>query len=190
MGKPDERIPRALTVTAFARRHGLSRSTLLYYDRTGLLSPSARSPAGYRLYTAADGERLARIRTLRATGLPLDRIREVLEDESSLAGALGAQVTQLEAQAQALRDRQRVLAQMLWQPAAFAAGAPLSKQSWTAMFRAIGLDDEAMSRWHAQFEQTMPQAHRAFLAALGLPAPEIARIRRRAGASKKKPRPP
>ena len=190
MGKPDERLPRALTVTAFARRHGLSRSALLYYDRTGLLSPGARSPTGYRLYTPADGERLARIRALRATGLPLERIREVLADEALLAGALGAQVTQLEAQAQALRDRQRVLAQMLQQPAAFVPGARLSKESWTAMFRAIGMDDDAMWRWHAEFERALPQAHRAFLASLGLPAPEIARIRRRAGAQKTTPRPP
>lgn len=36
---------------------GLSRSTLLYYDRIGLLSPSGRSEANYRLYSAEDRER-------------------------------------------------------------------------------------------------------------------------------------
>jgi len=41
---------------------GLSRSTLLYYDRIGLLSPSARSESGYRLYSAADRERFANAR--------------------------------------------------------------------------------------------------------------------------------
>jgi len=36
-------------ITELARKHGLSRSTLLYYDRIGLLTPSGRSEAGYRL---------------------------------------------------------------------------------------------------------------------------------------------
>jgi DNA-binding transcriptional MerR regulator len=190
MGKPDERLPRTLTITAFGRRHGLSRSALLYYDRNGLLSPSARSPAGYRLYTESDGERLCRIRALRATGLPLARIAQALADEATLAGALGAQVAALEAQARALRDRQQVLARMLLQPDAFVPGARLTKDSWTAMFRAIGMDDAAMWRWHSEFEHSLPDAHRAFLASLGLPAPEIARIRHRAAADKKTPRPP
>ena len=43
-----------LTVGRLARRFGLARSTLLYYDRIGVLRPSARSAAGYRLYDAGD----------------------------------------------------------------------------------------------------------------------------------------
>ena len=43
------------TVGRLARAFGLSRSTLLYYDSIGLLRPTGRSPANYRLYTRADG---------------------------------------------------------------------------------------------------------------------------------------
>ena len=46
------------TVSKIAQRFGLSRSTLLYYDRIGLLSPSGRSPGDYRLYDQADCDRL------------------------------------------------------------------------------------------------------------------------------------
>ena len=42
-------------VSALAR---ISKRTLQYYDRIGLLCPSARSEAGYRLYSNADLERL------------------------------------------------------------------------------------------------------------------------------------
>ena len=42
------------SVSRLGRRYGLSRSTLLYYDRIGLLSASARSAAGYRVYGERD----------------------------------------------------------------------------------------------------------------------------------------
>jgi len=38
------------TVGVLARSVGLARSTLLYYDRIGLLPPSRRSATRYRLY--------------------------------------------------------------------------------------------------------------------------------------------
>jgi hypothetical protein len=49
---------------------------------------------------------------------------------------------------------------------------------WVAMFRAIGLDDAAMHRWHREFEQHHPEAHQGFLEWLGLPTDRIAEIRR------------
>ncbi len=62
-----------------ARRTGLTVRTLHHYDRLGLLSPSARSPAAYRLYTAEDLARLQQIQSLRQLGLPLAEIRTCLE---------------------------------------------------------------------------------------------------------------
>jgi DNA-binding transcriptional MerR regulator len=41
------------TIGQAAKHANLSRSTLLYYDRIGLLRPSGRSRAGYRLYNGA-----------------------------------------------------------------------------------------------------------------------------------------
>ncbi len=38
-----------LTVGKLAEDFGLSRSTLLYYDRIGLLQPAARTEKGYRV---------------------------------------------------------------------------------------------------------------------------------------------
>lgn len=49
---------------------------------------------------------------------------------------------------------------------------------WTAMFRAIGLDEPAMHRWHVEFESRHPEGHQGFLEWLGLPDDEIDRIRR------------
>lgn len=51
------------------------------------------------------------------------------------------------------------------------------KDAWVEMFRAVGLDDAAMARWHAEFETRWPDAHEGFLTWLGVPAADIARIR-------------
>ena len=70
---------RSLTIRALANKFGLSRSTLLYYDRMGLLCPSGRSEAGYRLYSATDVARLQRLVLYREARLPLERIRQLLD---------------------------------------------------------------------------------------------------------------
>ncbi len=71
--------PTAWRVGELAARMGLSVRTLRYYDEIGLLSPSRRTDAGHRLYTAGDVVRLQRIRSLRTLGFDLREIRECLE---------------------------------------------------------------------------------------------------------------
>jgi DNA-binding transcriptional MerR regulator len=48
----------ALKIGELARRTGLTVRTLHHYDAIGLLKPSARSDAGYRLYDRNDVARL------------------------------------------------------------------------------------------------------------------------------------
>lgn len=50
-------------------------------------------------------------------------------------------------------------------------------EEWMARFRAIGLDEGAMQRWHRLFEQENPKGHQSFLEWLGLPEERIALIR-------------
>jgi len=54
----------------------------------------------------------------------------------------------------------------------------VSKNEWVDMFREIGLTEENMMNWHRVFEKRHPEAHEAFLQWLGIPADEIADIRR------------
>lgn len=70
----------AHTVGEIARRAGITIRTLHHYDEIGLLSPSERSDAGYRLYDSADVARLQQILVYRELGLPLERIQEVMGD--------------------------------------------------------------------------------------------------------------
>jgi DNA-binding transcriptional MerR regulator len=99
---------------------GVSPKTIRYYHEAGLLAEPARTEAGYRLYTAHDLLRLQRIRSLRALGLPLERIREILgkpdsEHEMALRHALQVLVEELSAQILELETRRDRLQQMLAQ---------------------------------------------------------------------------
>ena len=67
------------SISQLARACGLSRSTLLYYDRLGLLKPSGRTGSGYRYYSKAEQKRLQRIGHFRQAGLTLKQIRAVLD---------------------------------------------------------------------------------------------------------------
>ncbi len=69
-----------------AKKTGLSVRTLHYYDEIGLLSPSSRTGAGHRLYSADDVLRLQQIRSLRSLGFGLEEIRECLEDSTLSPG--------------------------------------------------------------------------------------------------------
>jgi DNA-binding transcriptional MerR regulator len=62
----------------FAKRAGVTIRALHHYDRLGLLKPSGRTAAGYRLYTDRDLVRLEQIVALKFIGFPLSQIREVL----------------------------------------------------------------------------------------------------------------
>lgn len=69
-----------LTVGELAERTGLTVRTLHHYDQIGLLRPSARTPAGYRLYGPAEVRRLQHIASLRHLGLGLDDIQRCLDE--------------------------------------------------------------------------------------------------------------
>ena len=67
-----------MTIGELARSAGINPRTLRYYERIGLLVPSARTDAGYRLYTERDAGRLSFIRRAQALGLSLTEIADVI----------------------------------------------------------------------------------------------------------------
>lgn len=67
------------TVGHVASLSGISVRALHHYDEIGLLPPSGRSDAGYRLYSHADLRRLRRILFYRELGFGLEQIAQALE---------------------------------------------------------------------------------------------------------------
>jgi DNA-binding transcriptional MerR regulator len=73
-----EGASRTMQIGEVAERTGLSFRTLRHYDEVGLLSPSARSDGGFRLYTEDDVERLLVIRRMKPLGYSLDEMHTVM----------------------------------------------------------------------------------------------------------------
>ena len=70
----------AMGIGRAAERTGLSVHTLRFYEKEGLLPwPVRRDPAGRRAYGATDLEWFAVCSSLRASGMPLPRIRRYAE---------------------------------------------------------------------------------------------------------------
>jgi len=98
-----------LKIGELAKRTGLTVRTLHHYDDIELLTPSARSDAGYRLYNAADIARLHQILALRQCGLALADIgATITRQEIPLAAIVSRQIAMLNqqiAEADILRER-------------------------------------------------------------------------------------
>lgn len=76
-----------LTIGELARRAGATSSMLRFYEREGLLGAAQRSPAGYRLYSAASERQVLFIRRAQRLGFSLADIRALLEESGEAARA-------------------------------------------------------------------------------------------------------
>jgi MerR family copper efflux transcriptional regulator len=72
----DERL---LQIGEVAERVGLSLRTVRYYEEVGLVTPASRSEGGFRLYSAADVERLQLLKRMKPLGLSLEEMRELAD---------------------------------------------------------------------------------------------------------------
>jgi DNA-binding transcriptional MerR regulator len=142
----------AWTVGETARLSKVSVRTLHHYDEIGLLSPSARTEAGYRLYEEADLERLHQILLFRELGFPLADIRRIMLDPTfDRAEALRAQRSLLAEKARRTRE---MLAAVDAALASAERGATMTDQKRADMFGSLfdGFDpadyeDEVQKRW-------------------------------------------
>ncbi|MDJ1185225.1 MerR family transcriptional regulator [Roseofilum casamattae] len=120
-------MPKLLQIGELAKQTGLSIRTLRYYDQIGLLVPSHRTEAEYRLYSEADIARLQQILSLRQLGFALKEVRECLENpDFSLPNAIDLHLAQLQ--------EQMAVSQLL-----FAKLSSLSRQLQTS--QAVAVDD-------------------------------------------------
>lgn len=166
-------------ITELARKYGLSRSTLLYYDQIGLLTPTGRSEAGYRLYSPIDRDKLATICSFRQAGLTIEDIRRVLSMEEDANGVvLQRRMRELGEEIRTLQTQQHLLGKMLQVKSHGELPVTVDKQAWIEMLRAAGMDEAAMRIWHTEFERRAPESHHQFLLALGISETEALFIRK------------
>ena len=102
-----------LTIGQLASYAGVTIRAVRHYHQIGLLPEPERDASGYRTYDAVAVVRLIRIRTLAEAGVPLARVRELLDaDPQTFAAATTEIDRQLRAQIRALQEHRRRIAEL------------------------------------------------------------------------------
>jgi DNA-binding transcriptional MerR regulator len=167
-----------LTVTKLAKTCKISRATILYYEKEGLLKPALRSDNGYRWYGETEINRLQDALRFRSFGIPVAEIKGLInQDENACQSKiLKSQFEKIEQQILDLRKQQSAIVSLLQQPELLEKEM-VTKERWVEIMRASGFSDEDMVKWHQNFEKMEPEEHQLFLESLGIDAEEIRRIR-------------
>jgi DNA-binding transcriptional MerR regulator len=97
------------TIGELARRTGLPVRTIRFYSDQGVVPPTRRTAAGYRLYDTAAAARLDLVRTLRDLGIDLGTVRRLLDREIGVQDVAAAHAEALDVQIRTLRLRRAVL---------------------------------------------------------------------------------
>lgn len=167
-----------LTVAQLARECGISRATILYYEREGLLIPACRSANGYRWYGDREIKRLKIIVSYRSYGIPVANIGTLLDRKQGISQfqILRDHLNELGKEINLLRKQQKAIVALLQEPELLEENM-INKERWVEIMKAAGFDEAAMVTWHQKFEEMEPNEHQKFLESLGINAEETKQIR-------------
>ncbi|MDP4093753.1 MAG: MerR family transcriptional regulator [Bacillota bacterium] len=172
-----------LSVGKAARLFGLSRTALLYYDSIGLVSPSERSEAGYRIYNEKDIEKLKSVRTYRNAGISLEEIADLINgNESRIAASLLKRLGQLNDEIIAAKAQQAIIVRILRTGKTLRNIKHMDQEKWNEVLTLAGIDAATANKIHNDFEKNSPEQHQLFLEALGFKEDEITKLRKLSGA--------
>lgn len=127
-----------------AARTGLTVRTLHHYDSIGLLRPSARSDAGYRLYARDDVARLHQIQALRALGMRLADIGLYLDSPD--ASPLAVVERQLAALERRIAEAARMRAALVDLRGQLARGEQPALSSWLTTLQEMSVYEHYFSK--------------------------------------------
>ncbi|MEW9550686.1 MerR family transcriptional regulator [Nonomuraea sp. NPDC050783] len=102
-----------LTIGQLADYAGVTTKTIRHYHERGLLAEPGRDSSGYRRYTAGHAVDLVKIRTLAQAGVPLARVKDLLDaGPGALAAAIAEIDRELEERMARLRRAREHLAEL------------------------------------------------------------------------------
>ena len=136
-------------ISELAVQVGLSRSTLLYYEKLGLIS-GKRLGNGYRIYSEDDSQRLLLIQRLQAGGLTLKECKACLDAKI---------------ERQTLLNR---LAQL---------DKEISQKKKSRQLLSALLGEGGLKGWHESIEEIAPNAHLGWLIKQGFNEKEALRLK-------------
>jgi DNA-binding transcriptional MerR regulator/SAM-dependent methyltransferase len=141
---------------------GVARSTLLYYERIGIISPERNPGNGYREYSQKDIDTLLLVRQLQVAGFTLKECAGIM------AGTLDPDLIRKRYQTLEQKTETMIMAKELVKSLLVrATGETLS----------VGDHESRGRNWHAEFERKGAEAHTAWLERLGFSEKERLYIR-------------
>ena len=163
------------TIKQLCEKSGLSRTALLYYDSLGLVSPSARSRANYRLYSDEDVKRLERVCIYRDAGVSLEEIGQILSlGENLERSILEKTMAMLNKQAHSIREKQEKISTLLQKRECepdFSFW--LDKEFVVSALKAADFSADTLLKFHEILEGESPEKHQRFLGLLGFTEAEM-----------------
>ncbi|MBE8604342.1 MerR family transcriptional regulator [Vibrio cyclitrophicus] len=167
-----------LSIKQFCEQLEVCRTTVLYYERKGLITPATRASNGYRQYGERELEKFRAILAYRSYGIPVSEIESLLQQsqDEDRDVVLRQQFAALDLEIQKLRQQQQSIMALLKDPELLNQGL-LTKERWTEILKESGMDEQGMINWHKRFEQMEPLGHLKFLQSLNIDEDEIAQIR-------------
>ncbi len=169
MGKRRVETRGWMTVGQAAKKGGVTVRTLQYYDKEGLLSPTAVSEGGRRLYTDKDVVRLHQILSMKSLGFSLDDIKnrlipldtpgDVAEVLSKQAAALREKIESLSESLKAIEALREEVLQMHSVDFGKYADIVVNLQMKNEYYWLIkNLDDRALECFRGRFDKESGQA--------------------------------
>jgi DNA-binding transcriptional MerR regulator len=150
----------AHTIGEVARMARTSVRTLHHYDEIGLVVPSSRSGAGYRLYEEEDLQRLQQVLFYRELGLPLETIGRILADPGF--DRRRALVSQRELLAERAEQAHALVALIDRTIEALDRGESMSREALFDGFQPAEYEAEARERWGGtrEYEESVARTRR------------------------------
>lgn len=136
------------SISELAKSVGLSRATLLYYEKLGLLEAQRRQN-GYRVYSDAERQRLLLLQRLQAGGLSLKECQACLDGKID-RDQLGRRLKTLKAEIEAKTRSLELLTALLGR--------------------------DSLKTWHEEVERLAPDLHRDWLMTQGFSSADAARV--------------
>jgi len=148
---------------------GISRTTLLYYDKIGLLHPTSRTENGYRFYEESAVNRLQQILLFKNAGVPLAQIKNlIIAEESVIIGLLMKQLGELNTEINVIKQRQQYIINILANTCIAKNIKNMDKKNLDIILQNAGIDKNHKIDWHSEFEKHSSEQHHNFLSMLGL----------------------
>ncbi|MEG0540991.1 MAG: MerR family transcriptional regulator [Angelakisella sp.] len=97
-----------MNIKQVEQRTGITSKNIRFYEGAGLLHPQRNEQNSYREYTDEDVRRVKIIKMLRKLDMPLEKIREVLDEAQPLDGAVAQHMEYLRQCARELEAAQKV----------------------------------------------------------------------------------